>query len=149
MDFIINILPSPSLSPIYKKSPKWSPSSRVVYSPMLKEIVLCEKEHSIVDLSGYLIENDYFDKREEKQEEKIKEKNEEKIKETQSILSFLQQTNKQTNKINRSKSQEDDENVDNLEIDMLEFEELISTYSIKELDELIEKIDAVFELIER
>ena len=147
MDFIINILPSPSLSPIYKKSPKWSPSSRTVYSPMLKEIVLCEKEHSIVDLSGYLIENDYFDKREEKQEEKIKEKYE--IKETQSILSFLQQTNKQTNQENNSESQEDEENVDNLEIDMLEFEELISNYSIKELDELIEKIDAVFDLIER
>lgn len=144
MDFIINILPSPSLSPIYKKSPKWSPSSRTVYSPMLKEIVLCEKEHSIVDLSGYLIENDYFDKREEKQEEKQEEKIKEKyeIKETQSILSFLQQTNKQTN-------QEDEENVDNLEIDMLEFEELISSYSIKELDELIEKIDAVLEFVER
>lgn len=140
MDFIINILPSPALSPIYKKSPKWSPSSRVVYSPMLKEIVLCEKEHSIVDLSGYLIENDYFDKREEKQNENKE------IKETQSILSFLQATNQESNK---SSKKDDDENLDNLEIDMLEFEELISSYSIKELDELIEKIDAVLEFSER
>lgn len=137
MDFIINILPSPSLSPIYKKSPKWSPSSRVVYSPMLKEIVLCEKEHSIVDLSGYLIENDYFNEKQNENKEENKE-----IKETQSILSFLQQTNK-------SYKKEDDDNFDNLEIDMLEFEELISSYSIKELDELIEKIDAVLEFTER
>ncbi len=137
MDFIINILPSPSLSPIYKKSPKWTPSSRVVYSPMLKEIVLCEKEHSIVDLSGYLIENDYFNEKQNENKEEVKE-----IKETQSILSFLQSTNQETKK-------EDDEDLDNLEIDMLEFEELISSYSIKELDELIEKIDAVLEFNER
>jgi len=138
MDFIINILPSPALSPIYKKSPKWSPSSRTVYSPMLKEIVLCEKQHSIVDLSGYLIENDYFN---EKQNDKIEEVKE--VKESQSILSFLQQTNKSY------KKEDDDNNFDNLEIDMLEFEELISSYSIKELDELIEKIDAVLEFSER
>lgn len=137
MDFIINILPSPSLSPIYKKSPKWSPSSHVVYSPMLKEIVLCEKQHSIVDLSGYMIENDYFNETHSEKIEEVKE-----IKESQSILSFLQQTNKPYKK-------DDDDNFDNLEIDMLEFEELISSYSIKELDELIEKIDAVLEFAER
>lgn len=148
MDFIINILPSPALSPIYKKSPKWSPSSRVVYSPMLKEIVLCEKEHSIVDLSGYLIENDYFNEKQNENKEEKQNENKE-IKETQSILSFLQATNQERNKSSKKDDDENLDNLDNLEIDMLEFEELISSYSIKELDELIEKIDAVLEFVER
>ncbi len=110
MDFIINIIPSPMLSPINRKTPR--------LSPVLTEIVLTEKEHSIIDLSGYLIEDDYFNQ---------KEKSERK-----SILSFLQETNK--------KVSNDEEN---FEIDMLEFDEVISTFTLKELKELNELIDEI------
>ena len=104
MDFIINIIPSPMLSPI------------------LKEIVLTEKEHSIIDLSGYLIEDDYFNQ----------EKSDKKCYERKSILSFLQETNKKVSN-----------EYENFEIDMLEFDEAISTFNVKELNELIDEIDAI------
>lgn len=111
MSFIIDILPSPFFS---KKSISHQKCSLDDLQE-LEEIVLCEKDHTAIDIK---IDDSYFAFETDKTH-------------SQTIFSFLQEQNK--------KEAEDD--IDLLDFD--EIDSLLNLMTIEELDEMIKKCEVV------
>jgi hypothetical protein len=121
MDVIINIYPSPS--PIISDyfSPLISHTSQISQTiSELDEIVLTEKEHTVVDLSGYLVQDTHSDSSR-----------------PATVLSFMKDINQ--------KRKESDLDIDMIDFEEIkkEFDELLTRMSLEEMDNFINTIETL------
>jgi hypothetical protein len=113
MSYIIDILPSPFFTVKSNTEKRYKQDDL----QELEEIVLCEKNHTAIDIN---INDSYF---------AITEANNV----SQTIFSFLQEQNKK------------DDDIDLLDFD--EIDSLLNLMTIEELDEMIKKCEEVVETI--
>jgi hypothetical protein len=121
MDVVINIYPSPS--PII--SDYFSPHiSRSHTIRELDEIVLTEKEHTVVDLSGYLVQDTHSDSTR-----------------PSTVLSFMKDINQ--------KRKESDLDIDMIDFEEIkkEFDDLLTQMSIEEIDNFLNTIEALGDIV--
>jgi hypothetical protein len=126
MDVVINIFSSPS--PIISNyfSPRVYHTSNNVHTIReLDEIVLTEKEHTIVDLSGYLVQ------------ENIQSHNK-----SSTVLSFMKDLNDQKRQIEQTQIELDIDMIDFEEIKK-EFDDLLTQMSIEEIDKFLETLETL------
>jgi len=122
MDVVINIYPSPS--PIISDyfSPLISHTVQISTTiSELDEIVLTEKEHTVVDLSDYLVQDDkHLDSKSQA-----------------TVLSFMKDLNQ--------KRKESDLDIDMIDFEEIkkEFDELLTQMSIQEIDNFVNTLETL------
>ncbi len=120
MDVVINIYPSPIISDYF--SPRISNTIQI--SPTiseLDEIVLTEKEHTVVDLSDYIVQDTHSN-----------------TSKPSTVLSFMKD-------LNHPKRKESDLDIDMIDFEEIkkEFDELLTQMSIEEMDNFINTIETL------